>query len=75
LSEIYLHPATAGGFAGSAPGYRYAEESAALLSPEAAAAAREFARLGGFADFLRTEGGSTVARTSQNAGSNRSVTP
>ena len=51
LSEIYLHPAT-GAYTGSAPGYRYAEELAALISPETAAALRETAAtLGGFADF------------------------
>jgi chitin disaccharide deacetylase len=33
VSEIYAHPATASRFAGSAPGYRYAEELAALTSP------------------------------------------
>ena len=32
-TEIYLHPATAGGFPGAAPGYRYAEELAALMDP------------------------------------------
>lgn len=37
-TEIYLHPALAGGFDGHAPGYRYADEFAALLSPEAAEA-------------------------------------
>ena len=37
-SEIYAHPATAGGFAGAAPGYRYAEELAALVSSDARAA-------------------------------------
>jgi chitin disaccharide deacetylase len=34
VSEIYAHPATAPGFAGAAPGYRYTEELAALASPE-----------------------------------------
>ena len=34
VTEIYAHPATASGFAGSAPGYRYPEELAALTSPE-----------------------------------------
>jgi chitin disaccharide deacetylase len=34
VSEIYAHPATASVFAGSAPGYRYREELAALTSPE-----------------------------------------
>jgi hopanoid biosynthesis associated protein HpnK len=58
VSEIYLHPATKGGFAGSAPGNRYAEELAALLDPDVASAARvSSVRLGGFADFLKTENG------------------
>jgi hopanoid biosynthesis associated protein HpnK len=38
-TEIYLHPATEAGFPGAAPGYRYAEELAALLDPRARAAA------------------------------------
>jgi hypothetical protein len=51
-SEIYLHPATAGGFPGQAPGYRYAEEFAALTAPSAKAAARnEDIALGGYVDF------------------------
>ncbi|HZH46694.1 MAG TPA: ChbG/HpnK family deacetylase, partial [Roseococcus sp.] len=33
VTELYFHPATGGGFAGSAPGYRYAEELAALTDP------------------------------------------
>jgi hopanoid biosynthesis associated protein HpnK len=33
-SELYTHPATGGGFEGEAPGYRYAEEFAALTAPE-----------------------------------------
>ena len=32
VTEIYGHPATSEGFAGAAPGYRYAEEFAALTS-------------------------------------------
>lgn len=52
LSEIYLHPAT-GPYAGSAPGYHYADELAALMSAEVRAACRDIsAQLGGFADFL-----------------------
>jgi hopanoid biosynthesis associated protein HpnK len=52
LSEIYLHPATAGGFSGAAPGYRYAEEFAALTHASVVTAAREAGvRLGGFVDF------------------------
>lgn len=30
VTECYFHPATSGGFAGAAPGYRFAEELAAL---------------------------------------------
>lgn len=53
LTEIYTHPATGGGFAGAAPGYRYADELAALVSPEARAAlTASGARTGGFADFI-----------------------
>lgn len=32
-SEIYTHPATANAYAGSAPGYRYTDELAALTDP------------------------------------------
>jgi hopanoid biosynthesis associated protein HpnK len=49
-SEIYLHTATTGDFAGHAPGYRYAEELASLTAPDVVAAARDL-RLGGYADF------------------------
>ena len=53
LSEVYLHPATAGGFEGAADGYRYAEEFAALTDPGVVAAARAAdVRLGGFSDFV-----------------------
>ena len=53
LSEIYLHPAKAGGFPGAAPGYRYAEELAALTDPAVITAAGSTGiRRGGFADFL-----------------------
>ncbi len=52
LSEIYLHPATRGGFDGAAEGYRYAEEFAALTDPGVIAAIRAAdVQLGGFADF------------------------
>ncbi len=37
-TELYFHPATAGGFPGAAPGYRYADELAALLDPRVQAA-------------------------------------
>ncbi|ACL61895.1 hopanoid biosynthesis-associated protein HpnK [Methylobacterium nodulans] len=53
LTELYAHPATAGGFPGEAPGYAYAEELAALTAPESRAAfAASGAVLGGFSDFL-----------------------
>ena len=49
--EIYTHPATADAFAGHAPGYRYAEELAALIDPDCVAALRRSGyRLGGFSD-------------------------
>ncbi|MDB5447315.1 MAG: cellobiose transporter [Phenylobacterium sp.] len=52
LSEIYLHPATADAYEGSAAGYGYVEEFQALLDPQVIAAARrEGVALGGFADF------------------------
>lgn len=51
LTEIYLHPATSGGFRGAAPGYRYADELSALIAPAVLDAARRSgARLGGFSD-------------------------
>lgn len=51
LSEIYLHAAT-GPYPGSAPGYRYAEELAALIAPRVIEASRNSAiAKGGFADF------------------------
>jgi len=53
LSEIYLHPATGGDFAGAAAGYGYEAELAALIAPEVIEAAKAGgARLGGFLDFL-----------------------
>lgn len=51
LTEIYLHPAI-GPYPGSAPGYAYAEEFAALSAPEVLEAiARAKVRVGGFLDF------------------------
>jgi hopanoid biosynthesis associated protein HpnK len=51
-TEIYAHPATSGGFPGSAAGYRYREELSALLSPLCRAALRHSgAALGGYGDF------------------------
>lgn len=37
VTEIYCHPASADAFAGSAPGYRYRDEFAALLAPDVTA--------------------------------------
>lgn len=52
LSEIYAHPAIAGGFPGQAPGYRYAEELAALTAPDVIATARRGDIAGGgYSDF------------------------
>jgi len=51
LVEIYLHPAVTDSFAGAAPGYRYAEEFAALCDPDCIAAVRRSGyTLGGYAD-------------------------
>jgi hopanoid biosynthesis associated protein HpnK len=51
LSEIYMHPAT-GEYPGSAPGYEYRAEMAALTDPRIAALIRQGdIRLGGFGDF------------------------
>ncbi|MBV1796300.1 hopanoid biosynthesis-associated protein HpnK [Siccirubricoccus sp. G192] len=50
-TEIYLHPATAGGFPGGAPGYRYPEELAALLDPRVRQAAARLTT-GGYAAML-----------------------
>ncbi len=51
LSEIYLHPAT-GPYAGSAPGYRYADELAALTDPRLPGLlAAGGIKSGGFGDF------------------------
>jgi hopanoid biosynthesis associated protein HpnK len=52
LTEIYLHPASHGGFEGAGPGYRHEEELAALLDADVIAATRQGGmRLGGFCDF------------------------
>ncbi|GJD55623.1 hopanoid biosynthesis-associated protein HpnK [Methylobacterium dankookense] len=53
LTELYTHPATAGGFPGEAPGYAYAAERDALIDPAARAAVeRTGMQRGGFSDFL-----------------------
>ncbi len=38
VTELYFHPAMAGGFPGAAPGYRYPQELAALTDPRIRAA-------------------------------------
>jgi len=49
--EIYFHPATTDAFAGAAPGYRYADEFAALCDPDCIAAVRRSGyALGGYSD-------------------------
>ncbi len=76
LSEIYLHPATSGSFAGAVPAYLYRDELAALVSAEVVAEARNPSlRLGGFADFLISKNGGMMLRTSQNGEHNRSLAP
>ena len=53
LTELYTHPATAGGFPGEAPGYAYAAERDALIDPATrAAVARAGIQCGGFSDFV-----------------------
>ena len=51
VTELYFHPATAGGFAGAAAGYDYPGELAALTDPRVAAALAGVAR-GGYASML-----------------------
>jgi chitin disaccharide deacetylase len=51
LIEIYLHPGTSDAFAGAAPGYRYADEFAALCDPACMTAVRQSGYvLGGYSD-------------------------
>ena len=60
--EIYAHPATRDDFAGGAPGYRYAEELAALIAPEALAALRDAGHgVGGYEDADRRPRGPFAA--------------
>ncbi len=52
LTELYTHPATADVWPGSAPGYRYRDELAALTAPAThAALAASGARIGAFAHW------------------------
>jgi len=53
LVEIYLHPGMTGNFAGAAPGYRYADEFAALCDADCIAAVGRSGRAtGGYADTM-----------------------
>jgi hypothetical protein len=54
-TELYFHPATRGGFPGAAPGYRHADELAALTAPSVRQrAARPDIRRIGYADLAAT---------------------
>ena len=56
VTELYFHPATQAGFPGSAEGYAYAEELAALTDPRVLAALEGVAR-GGYAAMLLPKAG------------------
>lgn len=57
VTEIYLHPATQCGIAGSMASYRPIDELAALLSPRVRAAIDDLGvRRGGFSDFWPARG-------------------
>jgi chitin disaccharide deacetylase len=60
VTELYFHPATGGGFPGSAPGYAYADELAALTDPRVMAALDGAAR-GGYAAMLLPKGASSLS--------------
>jgi hopanoid biosynthesis associated protein HpnK len=52
LSEVYMHPAT-GAYSGSAPGYQYRGELAALTDPGLSGLlAAKSIKVGGYSDFL-----------------------
>jgi hopanoid biosynthesis associated protein HpnK len=56
VTEIYSHPATSNAFAGAVPGYRYADELAALTSRDVAAAVKRGGmRLTNYSDLLSGE--------------------
>jgi hopanoid biosynthesis associated protein HpnK len=56
LTEIYCHPATEDGYPGSAPGYAYRAELAALIDPSIKhSVLQRKIRLGRFADFPAQE--------------------
>ena len=52
LTELYLHPATRGGFEGAADGYLYEEEFAALIDSRGCLSRFDArSKAGGFTDF------------------------
>jgi hypothetical protein len=60
ITEFYFHPATSNFFSGAAPGYRYADELAALIAPRIISAARgRNIRLVGYADLAEKSGAMT----------------
>jgi len=60
LTEFYFHPATSNSFSGAVPGYRYADELAALVAPRIVSAARGHdIRLIGYSDLAEKSGATT----------------
>jgi hopanoid biosynthesis associated protein HpnK len=58
VTEIYSHPATSNTFEGAVPGYRYADELAALIAPEIVATAKSTdIRLIGYSDLVANKPG------------------
>jgi len=56
LTEFYFHPATSNSFSGATPGYRYADELAALVAPRIVSAARSHGiRLIGYSDLAENK--------------------
>jgi len=63
LTEIYCHPATADGWPGSTPGYRYRDELAGLIDPQVRAALiASGAQSGTFARFAADIAPANIAR-------------
>jgi chitin disaccharide deacetylase len=61
VTEFYFHPATSNSFSGAAPGYRYADELAALVAPRIVSAARGGEiRLIGYSDMAENSGAMTL---------------
>ncbi len=57
ITELYCHPASADSYPGSAPGYAYRDELAALIDPSIRdSILQRPIRLGRFADFRASEG-------------------